>query len=168
MAGIYRDHEARSALRHPTPMAIKYWLAYLYQQCAAALAVLCFVLVAYEIALPGSILPYFNLHILVIATLVVCLLSPAIYKRSIWGRLLLLIPSALLLMGYLFLALWEGGIASRLIFAAFSGLIACVVVALCYPRAGGDPVQENTAPILKRGDSIKVIEVEEEISIFMN
>lgn len=150
-------------------MAIKYWLAYLYQQCAAALAVLCFVLVAYEIALPGSILPYFNLHVLVIVTLIVCLLSPAIYKSALWARLLLLIPSALLLIGYLFLALWEGGIASRLIFAAFTGLIACIVIALCRPeRSEGPHSVEPAPPPLKRGDTIKVIEVEEEISIFMN
>ncbi|MCC7522334.1 hypothetical protein IT407_00825 [Candidatus Uhrbacteria bacterium] len=149
-------------------MAIKYWLAYLYQQCAAALAALCFVLVAYEIALPGSILPYFNLHILVITTLIVCLLSPAIHSRSLWTRLALLIPSALLLIGYLFLALWEGGIASRLIFAAFAGLIVLVVIALCHSREGGNPVQKQDGPSLKRGDTIKVIEVEEEVSIFMN
>lgn len=153
---------------------MKYWFAYLIQQLAAAASVLCAVLALSEILLPGSVLPYFNLHALIIATFILCLISPAISKPSWWIRLLILLPVSCSLLAVSFLLLWSGGFASNIVFIAFVGLMIVVVVALCRPEQSEGPnseiivITDPSLSPLERGEQIvEVIEIEEETSVFM-
>ena len=119
-------------------MAIKYWLAYLLQQLTAAAAVLCAVLALSEILLPASVLPYFNLHALIIGTFALCLISPAISPTTHLTRatrFALCATLSAILIAYAFLMLWSGGFAADIVFVALVGIVLCVGVALIFPMS---------------------------------
>jgi hypothetical protein len=75
------------------------WLRFAFRQIATALVLVTMLLLLSEILLPSSILPYFNLHILVLVTLVVAIISPLIEEKS-RTRIILLIPIFALLLAY--------------------------------------------------------------------
>jgi hypothetical protein len=75
------------------------WLRFAFRQIATALVLVTMLLLLSEILLPSSILPYFNLHILVLVTLVIAIISPLIEEKS-RTRIILLIPIFALLLAY--------------------------------------------------------------------
>ncbi|GEM_PF-2352717 len=96
------------------------WLRFVLRQIATALVVVTMFLLLSEILLPSSILPYFNLHVLVFITIFIALLSPTIEKKSRL-RIIVIVPIFTLLLAYA--ALIFGTSASGLILLAALAIV---------------------------------------------
>ncbi len=108
------------------------WGAYFIRQAAYAFTIVAGLLLLAEILLPGSVLPYFNLHALVFAvlTLHVAVISfPSDEAGHIAIRLSVLIPCALLLVAAVLLTIWGGSASAMLLSAAFVIVMIGIVVA---------------------------------------
>lgn len=146
------------------------WLRFALRQLATALVVVTSILLLSEILLPASILPYFNLHILVLVTIVIALMSaggpPAPLKGGL--RVVILVPIATLLLAYAWL-MFGASMSGLALFAAFAILLVGVTVAL----VAISPSDGNTSPSVpllrkeREEDQIEVEIVEEELDIFM-
>lgn len=114
------------------------WFRFVFRQLAIALAVVTSILLLSEILMPSSILPYFNLHILVLVTFVVAVMSPAVVDRTRWStvaRCLLLFVLCSLLLAYAWLMF--GVSTSGLMLLGGLGIVMVgLVVALCHPAKG--------------------------------
>ncbi|MCK9360727.1 hypothetical protein M0Q28_00665 [Patescibacteria group bacterium] len=108
------------------------WGAYLIRQAAYAFTVVAGLLLLAEILLPGSVLPFFNLHALVFGVLalhVAVISFPSDTTGHFALRLGILIPCALLLAAAVLLTIWGGSASAMLLSAAFLIVMIGIVVA---------------------------------------
>jgi hypothetical protein len=140
------------------------WLRFALRQIATALVLVTLILLLSEILLPSSILPYFNLHILVLVTLAIAIMSPLIEEKSRW-RIILLIPAFALLLVYAWF-MFGTSASGLMLFGALAMALMGVVVALCHSREGGNPEPANKV-IQSRVEEIIEVEITEEIDVFM-
>ncbi len=112
--------------------------AYFIRQAAYAFTVAAGILSLAEILLPGSVLPFFNLHALVFAVLALHLFVislPTEEGAHAVVRLGILIPAFLLLAVAVVLTIWGESASSMLLSAAFVAvMIGIVVAALSRPN----------------------------------
>lgn len=144
------------------------WSRFLFRQLATALVVVTSILLLSEILLPSSILPYFNLHILVLATLIIASISPRIEEKSRW-RMFLVIPLAGLLLLYAWL-MFGMSASGLMLLAALATLLIGLIIALVR-REPVDSIPTETEirlsqeTVIIEGDTVEIIE--EETSVFM-
>lgn len=107
--------------------------AYFIRQAAYAFTVVAGILLLAEILLPGSVLPFFNLHALVFAVLalhLVVISLPTEEAAHVVVRLAVLIPALLLLAVAVLLTIWGENASSMLLSAAFITAMIGIVVAV--------------------------------------
>ncbi|MCE9586257.1 hypothetical protein K8R04_02985 [Candidatus Uhrbacteria bacterium] len=117
------------------------WFRFLLRQLATALVVVTSILLISEILMPASILPYFNLHILVLVTLIIAVASPMIEEKSRVMRYALCATLSTLLLAYAWL-MFGTSTSGLALFVALTILIVGVTIALCHP-AKGDRLHEE-------------------------
>ncbi len=105
------------------------WIRFALRQIATALTVVTSMLLLSEILLPGSILPYYNLHILIIITLIIVVLSPTIEKKSRIIRYALCATLGALLLIYAWL-LFGMSVSGLMLLGALGMVVVGVMVAL--------------------------------------
>lgn len=108
------------------------WGAYFIRQATYAFTVVAGILLLAEILLPGSVLPFFNLHALVFAVLALHLMVislPTDERAHVALRLAVLIPAFLLLAAAVLLTIWGESASSMLLSAAFVVVMIGIVVA---------------------------------------
>ncbi len=140
------------------------WLRFAFRQIATALVLVTMLLLLSEILLPSSILPYFNLHILVLVTLVIAIISPLIEEKS-RTRIILLIPIFALLLAYAWF-MFGTSASGLMLFGALAMALMWAIVALCHSREGGNPEPANKV-IQSRVEEIIEVEITEDIDVFM-
>jgi hypothetical protein len=119
-------------------MMILEWLRLLLRQATYALSVVTGLLLLGEILIPGLVLPFLNLHVLVVATLGLPLFfSPPqdegeTQRGRRWLRLIPVLPVALMLIAYGALLLAGTGPSAMLLLGASIILIASAVIAITY------------------------------------
>ncbi|MCC6563826.1 hypothetical protein IT087_02955 [Candidatus Uhrbacteria bacterium] len=114
------------------------WGAYLIRQAAYAFTVVAGLFLLAEILLPGSVLPFFNLHALVFGVLALHVavisgspphLEGEMQRGRLIGRLFVLVSCALLLAAAVFLTIWGGSASAMLFSVAFVMVMIGIVVA---------------------------------------
>ncbi len=109
------------------------WILYLLRQTAYAGTVLVVLMLLAELLAPGSVLPFFNLHALVIGTLAlhgIVLAVPSGDGRSPVARALVAMPIALALIAATWIALGDAGMSATLLALAATVLIVSFAVAM--------------------------------------
>lgn len=124
-------------------MTSREWFGLLFRQTAYALTTVTGVLLIGEILLPGLVLPFLNLHILVMGTLGVDLFLPVIgtggfdgtggFKTRPYPRALVILPIAVLLVVYVFFALAGNGVSAMLLTLAVGVMMLLVGWAVIKP-----------------------------------
>lgn len=108
------------------------WGGYLLRQAAHAFTVVAGLLLLAEILLPGSVLPFFNLHAFifgVVALHVVGMAFPGQAPANLIQRLAVLIPVGLFLIVAVFLSVWGGSVTAMLLSAAVIAVMIGIIVA---------------------------------------
>lgn len=107
------------------------WGAYFLRQAAYAFTLVAGLLLIAEILLPGSVLPFFNLHALVFAVVVMHLgvLAFPAAQGHLATRLAVLIPLGLLCLAAVFFTVWGGSVTAMLLSAALVAVMIGIVVA---------------------------------------
>lgn len=121
---------SRDSLNHPTPM-VKAWFVYLFHQLSAALSFAALILITSEVLIPGSILPYFNLHALIVIAVIIAMCAPAIGSRSIWTKIsrgVLLLAVSIAVLGYAYLLFGTSVSGLALLAALALALVALIVI----------------------------------------
>ena len=115
-------------------MMILEWLRLLLRQATYALSMVTGLLLLGEILIPGLVLPFLNLHVLVVATLALnlCLPTSSAEPSNKYLRLIPVLPVALMLIAYGALLLAGTGPSAMLLLGASIILIASVVIAITY------------------------------------
>jgi uncharacterized membrane protein len=144
------------------------WLRFAFRQIATALVLVTALLLLSEILLPSSILPYFNLHILVLVALVIASISPLIEEKSRL-RMILLLPIAALLLMYAWF-MFGMSISGLALFAALAVLLVALIVALARREPEVTATKEvemhlSRETLIINDDGIEIIE--EETDVFM-
>lgn len=144
------------------------WLRFSFRQIATALVLVTGILLLSEILLPSSILPYFNLHILVLVTLVIAVMSPLIEEKSRL-RIILILPACILLLAYAWF-MFGASVSGLALFGALAILLVGLTAALI--RRESEEMPEIAAEIhvtretlIINDDGIEI--VEEETDVFM-
>lgn len=118
-------------------MTLREWFGLLFRQTAYALTTITGVLLAGEILLPGLVLPFLNLHILVMGTLGVDLFLPVIGRGEAtprpYPRASVIFPIAVLLIAYVFFALVGNGVSAMLLTLAIAAMILLAGWAIIKP-----------------------------------
>lgn len=149
---------------------VKAWFLYAIHQISAALACAALILMLSEILIPGSVLPYFNLHILIVIASLSALVSPAASHRSRWSmiaRAITLSIIALAMLGYAFL-FFGTSVSGLMLLAALAILLVGLFIVFIRPESELQPQlieQVFTKEVAISNDSVEIIE--EETSVFM-
>jgi len=146
------------------------WFRFLLRQFATALVAVTSMLLFSEILLPASVLPYFNLHILVLVTLILAAASPILEKKSRL-RFIILVPLVVLLLAYAWL-MFGTSTSGLALFAALGIGLVGVVVALASDPPPLNPPQNEEGKARGGGslvveETVEIEIIEAETSVFM-
>jgi hypothetical protein len=142
------------------------WFRFAFRQLAIALAIVTIILLLSEILLPSSILPYFNLHILVLVALLIAVASPLVEEKSRW-RPILIVPIFALILLYAWF-IFGMSTTGLMLFAALTILLVGLTVALSWREEHREPIlveQTITETIITDGKGFEIIR--EETDVFM-
>lgn len=148
---------------------VKAWFLYAIHQISAALACAALILMLSEILIPGSVLPYFNLHILIVIAALSALVSPAAGHRSRWSmiaRAITLSIISLAILGYAFLFFGTSVSGIMLLIALAILLLGLIIVLACRsdPVIPSDEIDEEPRdPLIV----IEEVEIINETNVFM-
>jgi hypothetical protein len=159
------------------------WFKFLLRQLAISLVIVTSILLLSEILLPSSVLPYFNLHILILVTLFIAVASPMVEEKSRVMRYALCatLTALLLLYAWLIFGMSASGL---MLLAALAILLVGSTIALCHPAKGDGlrdaesggprrtPLSDSVRLLPLSGENvteeiIEIVTVEEEIDVFM-
>ena len=159
------------------------WFKFLLRQLAISLGIVTSILLLSEILLPASVLPYFNLHILVLVTITIAAISPTVEEKSRVMRYALCAALTALLLIYAWL-IFGTSISAIGLWIGLAILLVGVTIALCHPAKGDGlrdaesggprrtPLSDSVRLLPLSGENvteeiIEIVTVEEEIDVFM-
>lgn len=108
------------------------WGGYLLRQAAHAFTVVAGLLLLAEVLLPGSVLPFFNLHAFIFVVVLLHLVGMAFPDQApahLLQRLAVLIPVGLLLIAAVFFSIWGGSVTAMLLSAAAIAVMIGIIIA---------------------------------------
>jgi hypothetical protein len=117
---------------------IQSWFAYLIHQSAYAGTALVIVFLLAELLAPGSVLPFLNLHALVVGVLVLhgaILVIQSQISGSLASRMAVVVSTSLLLLAAVWLLLAGAGKSAMLLALAVSIIIVAFATAIIHSYA---------------------------------
>lgn len=109
-------------------------MTFVLRQAAYAFSLVAGLLLLAEILLPGSVLPFFNLHALVFVVLALHVITLGIHvphhASRITHRLMILIPIATLVCVTVILTVWGGSASAMLLFASLITILVGFSIAI--------------------------------------